>query len=56
MNWTVIIANLLFLIGLAAITTGAGMVYLPAAPIVGGSGLILVGVAMARGAGTRGAE
>lgn len=56
MNWTVIIANLLFLIGLGLITTGAGMVYLPAAPVVGGSGLIVIAAGMLRGLGSGGGK
>ena len=46
MKAAMIIANLLFVAGLAMIAVGAGMIYLPAAFIVGGFGIILMAVGL----------
>lgn len=40
------IADLVVLVALALISLGAGMIYVPAAFIVGGLGLALVGIRM----------
>lgn len=46
MKAAMIIANLLFVVGLAMIAAGAGMIYLPAAFIVGGFGFILMAIGL----------
>lgn len=42
-------ANLLQIAGLAAITAGVGMIFIPAAVIVAGIGLAAFGLALERG-------
>jgi ammonia channel protein AmtB len=42
----VILANLLFVAGLAMISAGAGMIYLPAAFIVGGIGMLVMAIGL----------
>lgn len=42
-------ATLLQIAGLAAITAGAGLIFVPLAPIVAGIGLVALGIAMERG-------
>lgn len=43
---------LCFVLGLAAVTAGAALIYLPAGIITGGLGLIFLALILARGSGS----
>ena len=42
------VADFVWLIGLGMVTLGTGMIYIPAAPIVAGCGLMILAIIMAR--------
>jgi hypothetical protein len=43
-----ILSDLLFIAGLGAVVYGAYLIYLPAAFIIGGIGLVFIGIIVAR--------